>query len=695
MRFGIQKKLLLLIVLLSFALIIVSVIISSQLYSASLERSMRETCRESAVSLVDNIETMHDTFLSGYKKKIEKVYLENREELELVAEEGFESYDKREEYYNALTAGVFPPKNGFGLSYEMAVFNGEYQRLRDDMDILSYAGGLDHSALFFYDAEHGSIVYLIDRQPEGSALYNFPASIVKPTDKKLVDALESGAGGEFISDELCIAVRPVSGVSGDIFVMFAKKTADIKESVKLFSLYTFGILLGATLVIGLVMLLFAKRLIVDNIKKLSSASERFTSQIGGGMPEKVAVSISSKDEIGDLSDKFGLMQDSILGYIGTLAEKTSKEEKMNAELELAARIQAESLPKGGLKKGAYELTSFLKPAREVGGDLYDYFMLDDKRMFFCLADVSGKGVPASLFMMRAKELIRAHIVSDDTLAGFAYKLNNDLCAGNEESIFITAFFGVLDISDGRLSYLRAGHEQPVLRRGGEVTRLSDESNCVLGVFEDMEYSADEVVLQPGDVLLMFTDGLNEGINEREEAFGYDRIDDTLKKAEGDINSAMYEALCSFCGVAQQFDDVTMLTLAVDRSKRIELDHPCCEDIRAVTDAVLKELSGFDKDRVSEVGIIIDEIMNNQISYAFAETERPHISVALEKNGSEAALTFEDNGAPFDPTSDVTGDQLELSEGGFGLGLVKAVSDVTRYERTDGINRLTVIKNMRP
>ena len=695
MRFGIQKKLLLLIVLLSLALIIASVFISSQLYAASLERNTRETCSESALSLVDNIEALHEDFLSNYKRKIEKVYLENREELELVSAEGFESYDKREEYYNALTADIFPPKNGFGLSYEMAVFNGEYQRLRDDMDILSYAGGLDLSSLFFFDAEHGNIVYLIDRQPEGSALYNFPASVVKPADKRLAKALESSDGGDIVSDELCTSVRPVSGVSGDIFVMFAKKTADIKEGVKLFSLYTFGILLGATLVIGLVMLLFAKKLIVDNIKKLSAASERFTSQIGGGAPKKVSASIISKDEIGDLSDKFDLMQDSMLGYIGRLAEKTSKEEKMKAELALAARIQSESLPKGGLKKGVYELTSFLKPAKEVGGDLYDYFMLDDKRMFFCLADVSGKGVPASLFMMRAKELIRAHVTADATLAEFAYRLNNDLCTGNEESIFITAFFGVLDVSDGRLAYLRAGHEQPMLRRGGNVTRLGDESNFVLGIFEDAEYAADEVVLQPGDVLLMFTDGLNEGINEQDEAFGYDRIDSTLRSASGDINAAMYEALCGFCGGAEQFDDVTMLTLTVSEAKRIDLDDPRFEDISAVTDAVLAELGDFNKDRVSEVGIIIDEVMNNQISYAFGDTERPHISVTLEKDGDRAALTFEDNGAAFDPLSDVTEERLEESDGGYGLELVKAVSNALRYERRDGANRLTVVKNMRP
>ncbi|MBO6061561.1 MAG: SpoIIE family protein phosphatase, partial [Clostridia bacterium] len=399
------------------------------------------------------------------------------------------------------------------------------------------------------------------------------------------------------------------------------------------------------------------------------------------------------DEIGDLSDKFELMQDSIIGYIGSLADKTAKEEKMKAELSLAARIQAESLPRGGIKEGGVTLSSFLKPAREVGGDLYDYFKLDDENIFFGLADVSGKGVPASLFMMRAKELIRSHVMQDKTLSELAYKLNNELCAGNEESIFITAFFGVLNTKTGRLSYLRAGHEQPMLRRGGEVNMISEESNFVLGVFEDMSYSFEETVLKPGDTLLMYTDGLSEGINEKEEAFGYGRIASALEDAGEDVTGEMYSALLDFCGGAEQFDDVTMLAVSVDKSKKLEIADPKYDDITSVTDAVLAELGAYPKERASEVGLIIDEIMNNQISYAFADTQSPRIGVELELEGDEAKLVFEDNGMAFDPLSEVSDEAIESSEGGYGLALVKALSDEQSYERVNGLNRLTVIKRM--
>lgn len=693
MRFGIKNKLLLLIAALSLALITASVLISSRLYASSLEKNMKELCSETADSLAESVENEHIEFISTYRDKIEAVYTENREELEAAMDREFESFDKREEYYSSFTEDIFPPKSGLGLSYDALVFKGEYNAVRNEMDMLSYAGGLDTASVFIYDREHNNMVYLADRMPEGSMLYSFPASVKKPWDERMQEALENGVSCEFISGKECYALTPIDGTEGKVFALFGSFNTGHEQNVRLFSLYTFLITLGATLAIGAVMLWFANRLIVKNIKKLTAASEEFASEMHGNAPKKILPHVESKDEIGDLSDKFELMQDSILSYIERLAEKTSREEKLNAELELAARIQSESLPKGGMKTGNVILQCFLKPAKEVGGDLYDYFMLDENRLFFCLADVSGKGIPASLFMMRAKELIKAGVKTGAPLDDFAFGLNNELCAGNEESIFITAFFGVLDTVSGRLSYLRAGHELPFLKRGNEAVQFGEESNCVLGIFEDAEFISGETELQPGDTLLLFTDGLNEGINNENEAFGYDRIAQVLKTAEGDITGAMYSALLDFCSGAEQFDDVTMLVISMRSIKRMELTDPGYDDITAVTDSVLSELSGFDADRASEVGILIDEIMNNEISYAFRDTAEPKLNVLFELTGGVVKLVFEDNGTAFDPLSEVKEEDIENSEGGFGLELVKALSNGQSYERADGFNRLTVSKDM--
>ena len=693
MKFTIQKKLLVLIALLSLAVIVASVLISARMYAISLEQNMKKLCGETAASLSENIESDHNDFMSSFKSKIEEVYLENREVLEEASEREFESFEKREEFYSSFTEGIFPPKDGFGLSYEMLVFKTEYSMILNQMDILSYAGGLDIASVFFYDREHGNIVYLIDRQPEGSTYYNFPASVTKPWNEPLKEAILAGNSAACIDENACYGLEPVGNTGDGVYVLFARLNTGIRDNVRLFSLYVFVITLGATLLIGLVVLLFANRLIVRNVRKLTEASLAFTSEIHGGAPEKVSAAITSNDEIGELSDKFDLMQDSILGYISSLAEQTSREEMMKAELNLAARIQSESLPKGGLRAGAAEVESFLKPAREVGGDFYDYFMLDESRLFFCLADVSGKGVPASLFMMRTKELIKAGVREQHSLHDFAFRLNNELCSGNEENVFITAFFGILDTESGRLSFLRAGHEQPFLKRGNEVEKLGEESNFVLGVFEDAEFLSDEIQLETGDVLLMFTDGLNEGINEKGEEFGYERISEALRSASSDITGALYKALTEFCGEEEQFDDVTMLLLSCGKAKRFDISDPSYDDITTVTDSVLNELQDFSEDRASEVGLIIDEIMNNQISYAFSETDAPMIRVVMELSGERLKLCFEDNGTAFDPLSDVTKESLEASEGGYGLMLVKSITEEQYYERSGSLNRLTVLKNM--
>ena len=691
MKFSIRKKLLFLIAVLSLALIIASVLISSRLYSDSLEQNMKGLCTETADSLRESLESDHIDFMIGYRDKIKAVYDQNRELLEEAAVREFESMDQKEEFYSGMTEGIFPPKHGIGLSYDMLVFNSEYSQVLDRIDMLSFAAGMDTASVFIYDREYGNMIYLIDRMPENSNLYNFPASISKPWDAQLKAVLEAGGSAVYMTSEACVAVQQVG--DENIFLLFSEQNTDIHESMKLFSLYSFVITLAATLVIGLVVLLFANKLIVRNIKKLTAASERFTSEIHGGSPEKVSAAITSRDEIGELSEQFDLMQDSIVGYVRSLEEKTSKEEKMKAELTLAARIQSESLPKDGLCAGLAQISSFLKPAREVGGDFYDYFMLDEQRMFFCLADVSGKGIPAALFMMRAKELIKAEIMTGRALEDFACRLNNALCAGNEESIFITAFFGILDIKSGELSYLRAGHEQPFLRRDGAAVMISEESNLVLGLFENMAFTADKLLLQPGDALLMYTDGLNEGCNEEKEEFGYERIAKTFVTAEEGTEETLYDALCAFCGEEEQFDDVTMLVLRFGKEMRVEIADPCYDDITKVCDAVLAELQDIDQDRASEIGLMIDEVMNNQISYAFDGTAHPRITVRCIRGGGEVILCFEDNGKAFDPLREATPEKLAKSEGGFGILLVKTLSDAQSYERKDGLNRLSFGKKI--
>ena len=703
MRFTIRRKLALLTVLLGLMLVVSSVVISSVFYAASQRKKVRSSCRDAAKSMSSVMEVNEIDFLNKYKEKIRAVYAENREELEKIAAQTirFDTLSERDAYFARLTEDIFPPRNGFGLSYEMAEFNNTYRNLLEEIGVVAYTNGLTRGCVWFYDAEYGNIVSLMDTSSDTSRMYDHPGSIAAAADERITAALKAGTETVFLSGEECHAVIPVRNEAGDpaVYIYYYLNNAGITSGVRLFALYTTGIMLAATIILSLVIMLFADKLIVRNIRRLSDAAETFTSEIGSGKPEKISAGVTPRDEIGDLSERFDLMQDTILGYIDSLAEKTSREEKMKAELSLAARIQTEALPKGRLKTGDVVLDSFIKPAREVGGDLYDYFLLDEEHLFFCLADVSGKGVPAALFMMRAKELIKAGVKAGKPLEAFARDVNLELLAGNDECQFITAFFGILDLTTRHLSFLRAGHEQPFLRRRNGIIRIGEESNYPLGLFDDAEFSADEVTLKAGDILLVFTDGLNEGINENEEAFGYERIEDVLKTARADTTAALFRALEAFRGTAEQFDDVTMLALSVADSLSLEFRDPSYEDIPGAEDAVAALLEGYDSARVSETGIIVDELMNNPISYGFAETAQPELSLTVRAAADEAELVFSDNGFPFDPLSLPPKSEAEKEEdhppGGEGLALVRGLSSSLRYEYREGRNILTVRKDMRP
>jgi sigma-B regulation protein RsbU (phosphoserine phosphatase) len=373
---------------------------------------------------------------------------------------------------------------------------------------------------------------------------------------------------------------------------------------------------------------------------------------------------------------------------------------MQAELNIASKIQMQSLPDKPLYTEDFCISSFIKPAKEVGGDLFDYFMTDGGKLFFVIADVSGKGVPAALFMMRGKEIIRSSAKAGMSAAKIAETANKELCRNNKEGLFITAFIGLYDVKERILTYARAGHEQPFLLRDGIAEQFGEESNFVLGVFDDMPYTEDSLELKEGDTVLLYTDGLNEGINEKNEEFGYDRIKEALENSDGDADPlySTYEKAAAFTGKTEQFDDITMLLLECVKTATFSLKDPSYNDIPEVTDKIRELLNGCDEEKAAELGVIIDEVMNNCISYAFENVKKPHLDIEAKVAKNTLRLTFTDNGALFDPLQikppDVEADPLTRPAGGMGIMLVKTVADKVTYRATDKKNRLTVEKRMK-
>lgn len=275
--------------------------------------------------------------------------------------------------------------------------------------------------------------------------------------------------------------------------------------------------------------------------------------------------IKNHDEIGSLSHAFEDMSEQINRYISEVTSITAEKERISTELNLAAKIQLESLPKGYPafpERKDFDLFASMSPAKEVGGDLYDYMLLDDDHLMLVVGDVSGKGVPAALFMMTAKTLLDSgakHCLSPKEIFEAT---NNQLCKGNESDLFVTCWLGILAFSTGELRFVNAGHPYPVLCHEGEFSYVKTRPNFVLGGMEGIPYKEHSIKLVKGDRLFVYTDGVTEATDANKELFGEARLLAAMEKT-GSMNApdtltSVRKDIDDFAGEAEQFDDITML-----------------------------------------------------------------------------------------------------------------------------------------
>ena len=295
-------------------------------------------------------------------------------------------------------------------------------------------------------------------------------------------------------------------------------------------------------------------LVVKNLHRVNKSLDKITK---GDLNETVWVHTSS--EMKELSTDINKTVTALKGYI------SQAEQRMKDELKMASAIQDAALPKNfNLPTDKVELYALMTPAREIGGDFYDFFYVGGTKMALVIADVSGKGVPAALFMMRAKTAIKNSArSSDDDPAELLANVNNILCDGNEAEMFVTVWLGILDLATGKMCCANAGHEYPVLMRAnGDYELMKDPHGLVLAAMEGIRLKGYEIQLNPGDRLLVYTDGVPEAINPKKEAYGTDRLVSKLNKVKIFSQKAMLESVLqdirNFAENAEQFDDITML-----------------------------------------------------------------------------------------------------------------------------------------
>ena len=327
--------------------------------------------------------------------------------------------------------------------------------------------------------------------------------------------------------------------------------------------FTWGIILALFVVIcmsigSIVIFFFTSRGIRHATEPLKYLSES-TQEVAKGNFDAPLPTFKYDDEVAQLRDSFGTMQQSLKQYVEELKVSTAAKAAMMSELNVAHTIQMSMIPKtfpAFPDREDLELYASLTPAKAVGGDLYDFFIRGEK-LFFCIGDVSGKGVPASLVMAVSRTLFRNISAHTDEPDHIVETMNENICEGNEQCMFVTLFVGVLDLQTGRLRYCNAGHDMPYI----EATHLPCDSNLPVGLMPDMKYSVQEAMIAPGKILFLYTDGLTEAENGKQKQFGMQRITDVIAAFEGSpqqLIETMTDAVHEFVGDTEQSDDLTML-----------------------------------------------------------------------------------------------------------------------------------------
>ena len=446
--------------------------------------------------------------------------------------------------------------------------------------------------------------------------------------------------------------------------------------------------------------LYIKRQFAKPIEKISKEAARFAKEPSPSDSSKF-VDISEISEVRELAESIGKMEKDTLRYMDELTHATAERERMAVELSLAATIQSNMLPSTFPpypNRCDLDIYASMDAAKEVGGDFYDFYLLDEDRFAFLVADVSGKGIPAALFMMRAKMTIKSLAESGADVHVILSKANENLCRENEAGMFVTTWLGIVDMKTGVLSYANAGHNPPLLKREqGAFEYIKTKPNFILAGMDGVSYRKNELQLLPGDELFLYTDGITEATNKSLELFGESRLLNALNLAsEGTAQSRcndVKEAIERFVGDAEQFDDITMLSVKFNSFQDEEsiITQVDDESIGRVWSFINQQTKKADlSSKISNrAQIVVDEIYSNILLYSGAKMAQ----VFCQIDSSQMILTFKDDGVPFNPLDaqepDIFVGLDEREPGGLGLLMVKKMASELSYANEDGYNIITV------
>ena len=603
-------------------------------------------------------------------------------------------------------------------AYRKALAAMLYEHSRISSDYVIY--------LAMYDRDTCAMVYLADPEmDEPSGLY--PGDWEPVREKGLRKFLEWNGSGRLYDlgktekyGWICTVGYPLYGEDGRpyAFSLVDMSINSVISGMHDFALQLLVSMLGLTVLIAWFMTAAMKKTLVKPINDIAEAALGYVQDRRAGILRSdhfAHLDVHTGDEVENLALIMEDMETDLNEIEGSLTAITAQNERISTELTLATRIQAAFVPHifpPFPNRPEFDIYASMEPAKEVGGDFYDFFLIDEDHLGLVMADVSGKGVPAALFMMVTKIILKNSAMLGQGPAAVLTKANESISANNQEDMFVTVWIGVLEISTGRLTCANAGHEYPVFRKpGGSFEVIKDKHGFVVGGMSGIKYREYELQLEPGAKLFLYTDGVPEASNAANELFGMERMLAALNTAPDDVSkgilSNVHRALRSFVKDVEQFDDVTMLCLDYkgpgeeQPMKELTVDAKV-ENIAAVTDFVDRELYALDcsiKARM-QIDVAIDEVMANISQYAYGtETGPVTVLFGQEKDPKVVRLTFIDRGIPYDPLQksdpDTTLSLEERPVGGLGIFLIKKSMDSMSYEYKDGKNVLTLQKRIAP
>ena len=533
--------------------------------------------------------------------------------------------------------------------------------------------------------------------------------------KETPDSLDDCVVAKMVKGERGEAMMDVDGVHSWIYYRTIKYVnwtmiIVVPKEVIFYNGRILNTIILLTMLIGLVVLYFICR---HMIRQTTTPLHRFAlsaDQVALGNFSSPLPEIKGSDEVRLLHDAFENMQTSLSIYVEQLRETVTMKAALEQELKIAQGIQMAMLPKtfpSSQEPKSFDLYASLTPARDVGGDLYDYF-LRDNRLFFCIGDVTGKGVPAALLMAVMRAMFRSEARRADSAASIVEAVNRNLCEESASDYFVTMFVGILDLHTGYLDYCNAGHEAPIM--AGQP--LPIKHNLPVGALSDWVFEGQEVQMKEGDMLFLYTDGLTEAKNIEKHSMGRHRVVELAQEychyTAQQLVELMEAEVHRHAGEAEQSDDITLLAIKwkEESGKRKEitsvggdLQSPTLKMKASMENigrlepfvAEVAQQAGIDEKEMKRLRLAVEESVANVINYGGATS----ITLQTKVEDGQLMLTIDDDGQPFDPTE---GSSTDLSvpadqrpPGGMGIIMLHKMTDGLEYQRVDGHNILTLHK----